>query len=148
MVYHLKRIGIWPVAKIAFVVNGLIGLGLGGVYGLMLAIIGGLMDRMGGNIIAENLGLMSGLAGMVFAGFFSVAYASAGAFFAALAAWLYNITAHWIGGMELDLELQQPLPGPSLSLSQDDPSVSSPATEPVLHPDDQAPEPSSTSSTI
>lgn len=106
MVYRLKSVAVWPVVRIAFVVNAAIGLLFGGLYGIVIFILGLAMDAMGGDQLPFDSGLMSGVLGFLLMLFSGTMYGVFGAVFAAVAAWLYNVMARFVGGIELDFEIE------------------------------------------
>ena len=138
VVYLLKRISVWPVVKIAFVVNGVIGLFLGGLYGAFVFLIGGLADLMGGDQIPENLGAFTGIIGIFLTVFLGILHGVFGAVFAAVATWLYNLIANIIGGVEFTLEPQE-TPEESIEPLEPVPPVQTPeslmAMDPPSSPD-------------
>jgi hypothetical protein len=124
VIYHLTRISVWPAVKTAFTICGLIGLAFGTFYGLILAIVGSLINMVFGGAMFEHLNVLSGMAGMFVAVFLGMASGVAGALWAAVVVWLYNVLAHVTGGIELELEPQAPAPA--------EPSPEPPAPEPLV----------------
>ena len=83
----LKRIGVLSVARVTGVVLAIVGLVLAVPFGLFVMARGG----------AGNFSLLWLVA-------VPILYAAGGFVGGALYAWLYNVVAGWIGGIELDIE--------------------------------------------
>ena len=83
----LRRIGVLSVAKVTAVILAIIG--------LVLAIPFGLFTMARGATVELSLLWLVGL---------PILYAAGGFVGGALYAWLYNVVAGWIGGIELDIE--------------------------------------------
>ena len=81
------RVRVASVAKIAAIASGLIGV----VVGVVLIL--GLMFQ--GSVSASDV---------VLAAFLPTLYAVSGLVLGAVGAWLYNLVAGWVGGIELELE--------------------------------------------
>jgi len=107
VVYRLTQIAVWPVVRIAFLINAAIGLVFGSLYGILLFVAGLAMDTVIGRQLPFDLNLMSGLFGFLLAIISGVLYGFFGAMFAAVAIWLYNVMAEWVGPAELTLELEE-----------------------------------------
>jgi hypothetical protein len=105
MTYEIKKIDIWSMVKIAFVLGGIFGLFAGILYAMMLTMIGGLLSQMSG-----EFGGMPGLTGAVgiIAIFFMVLfYAVLGAVGTAIFTWIYNLLAKGMGGIRFHLEQEK-----------------------------------------
>ena len=107
MVYRLTQIAVWPVVRIAFLVNAAIGLVFGSLCGILLFVAGLAMDTVVGRQLPFDLNVMSGVFGFLLAILSGVMYGFFGAMFAAVAIWLYNVMAEWVGPAELTLELEE-----------------------------------------
>jgi len=90
----LKKIGVLSCAK----VYGIIGLIMGLILGILLALFGGMMSA------ASESGIM--FVGMGFLGIIAlpIFYGVVGFLAGAVTAWLYNLGAKWVGGIELEFE--------------------------------------------
>jgi hypothetical protein len=99
----VKRIGVLSLAKVQGVVMAAIGLIIGLIYGLFFIIFGAVMMSTGteGAGSAAAGGLIGGLAMIVV---IPVFYAVLGFAIGALSAFIYNLAAGAIGGLELELE--------------------------------------------
>ncbi len=96
---RVKRLGVLSVAKIQAAVMGVMGLVIGLIYGVILVVTG---------IIAVASGSKAGIL-MVFGAIAAVIllpllYALLGFVFGALSAWVYNLVAGRLGGIEIELE--------------------------------------------
>lgn len=107
----LKRIDPISCAKI----NGLVSVAFGLIFGLMWStgavMIGTLAGRMGGDGPGGLFALIFGVGSVVFLPLF---YGIFGFIFGLVAAWLYNVFAGWIGG--IDVEFEQTTPPPSQTM--------------------------------
>ena len=83
----VARVRVASVAKIALIVSGLVGV----LVGVVL-----ILGRM-------LLGPVS-FSDFLVASFLPVLYAVSGLMLAVVGAWLYNLVAGWVGGIELELE--------------------------------------------
>jgi hypothetical protein len=99
----VKRIGVLSLAKVQGVVMAAIGLIIGLIYGLFFIIFGAVMMSSGaeGSGSAAAGGVVGGLVMIVV---IPVFYAVLGFAIGALSAFIYNIAANAIGGLELELE--------------------------------------------
>lgn len=94
----VRRMDVWSTARLSLVVYALVGL----VFGVFWAVLMGSMGSMGwpgaGPMGAANptVALFAVIAPPVF-------YAVAGFVGGAIMAFLYNLVAGWVGGIELDL---------------------------------------------
>jgi hypothetical protein len=96
---RVKRLGVLSVAKIQAAVMGVMGLIVGLIYAVILVVTG---------IIAVASGTKAGIF-MVFGALAAVIlaplfYAVIGFVFGALSAWVYNLVAARLGGIEIELE--------------------------------------------
>lgn len=129
MVYHLTRIRVWPVVKMAFIISGVIGLCIGGLSGLMLTVMSRLLNLAGGEDVPSVLGTFAGAAGFVLVIMVAMMYAVFGAVAVAFATWLYNVLAKMIGGIELFLEGEPGLESPRPVVTESAPVVDTPPVE-------------------
>lgn len=106
MTYEIKRIDVWSVVKIAFILYGIFGLIFGLFYAVILAMLGGIISQFGelGGEFGQMSGLFTGAIGIVTALFMALFYAVIGAVFTAIFVWLYNVFAKLAGGITFHLE--------------------------------------------
>ena len=91
----LRSIGVLSCAKMMAAVYGALGLIFVPLF-LIFGLAGMAMGRGAGSA-------MSGLAMVFMAIFLPICYAALGFIGGALTAWIYNLFAGWVGGVELDL---------------------------------------------
>jgi hypothetical protein len=98
-VQRLKRVGALSFAKMQGAVMGVIGLLFGLIYGAIL-VVTGIVALVAG----QKAGMIALLGGVAFVILAPLFYAALGFLFGALSAWIYNIVARYVGGIELELE--------------------------------------------
>lgn len=93
---EIKSVGVLSVAKI----NGLIGVVFGLIIGIFYAGLGSLMMAFAP---AAGTGMLMslGFAAIIIA---PIVYGLFGFISGAVGAWLYNLFAAWVGGIELELK--------------------------------------------
>ena len=95
---ELKRIGPWSVAKVSGAIYAALGL-IFGVFFALAAMIGGLAEH--GADGGAFFGAIFGVGAIVI---LPVFYGVMGLVGGALGAWLYNVFAGMVGGIEIQLE--------------------------------------------
>ena len=96
---RITHIGPLSVAKIAFVLYGVMGLIFGGIFALA-AVFGASMGAAAGEDSAL-LGAVFGLGAVIV---LPILYGGLGAVMALFTAWLYNVIAGFVGGIEVRTE--------------------------------------------
>ena len=106
MTYEIKKIDVWSVVKIAFILYGIFGLIAGLFYAVMLTLLGGIISQLGqlGGEFGDMTGFFTGAVGIVTAFFMALFYAVIGSIFTAIFIWLYNVLAKLTGGIRFHLE--------------------------------------------
>lgn len=99
---ELKRVGPWSVAKVFGTMYAAMGLIFGALFAC-IALVGGSIARSADGSAAFNAGV--GVGAVVL---FPILYGALGAVFGALSAWLYNVFAGMVGGIEVQLEPHGP----------------------------------------
>ena len=94
----LKRVGVMSVAKIFAVLSAIVGL----IEGIVFAGLGSMVGMLGGMLSGTPLGTL-GVFGFSAIIIFPVAGAISGFIGGAIGAFLYNLVAVRIGGIEMDL---------------------------------------------
>jgi hypothetical protein len=120
MIYHVRKIDVWSVMKVAFVIFGILGVIVGLFYAVFFAFMSQMLADFGGpGELGRMTGLFSGFMGIFMAFFLAIFYAVIGSLMTALFAGIYNLLARGIGGIELHLEPREspPSPSPTPSLS-------------------------------
>jgi hypothetical protein len=93
----IKRIGPMSLAKIAGTLYTALGLMVGGIIS-MVSLAGGFAPR---NPEAAALGVLFGVGAIVV---FPILYGGIGFVMTLLVAWLYNVVAGFVGGVEMDVQ--------------------------------------------
>jgi transmembrane protein DUF3566 len=94
---ELKRVGPWSAGRVCGAVYAVMGL----IFGLLFAcaaVVNGMMTR---NSDGVAFGAGFGVGAIVV---FPILYGVLGVVFGALTAWLYNVFAGMVGGIEVQLE--------------------------------------------
>lgn len=89
----IKKLGVLSVAKLQAVIMAVVGLFIGVIYALLSPI----MRTVGAGGVGADLGPIAIIILPIF-------YGILGFVFGALGAWLYNLFAKWLGGIEVELE--------------------------------------------
>jgi hypothetical protein len=100
MTRRLKRIGPVKFGLILGMIYGLISLLIVPVF-LLVAVVAALAPHPGAGAAAQGLGIVGALAMCIF---LPIMYAVMGCLVGMLMAWLYNVAAAWIGGIEFEVE--------------------------------------------
>jgi hypothetical protein len=96
---RITHIGPLSVAKIAFVLYGVMGLIFGGIFAL--AAVFGASIGAGAGEDSALLGAVFGLGAVIV---LPILYGGLGAVMALFMAWLYNVIAGFVGGIEVRTE--------------------------------------------
>jgi hypothetical protein len=92
----VKRIGPGSAFKV--------GLALYGLFGLLMGIIFALVSMLGGALMPPTeAGVFRMFFGVGAIVFLPILYGIIGGVFAAIGAAIYNLTAGWVGGLEVDI---------------------------------------------
>ncbi len=94
--HMIKSVGILSCAKIVAAVQAAIGLIVMPFF-LLIAMVGALASSRASDRLSSAVVV-------VFAAFLPILYAVVGFIMGAFAAWVYNLVARWIGGIELELQ--------------------------------------------
>lgn len=122
MEFELKKIGLWSVVKISFLINALLALLIGLLIGFVFMIIMGFAqqlmpyDQMGfGGPDLMSLGMFGGFfIGIIYAAFIVVVNVVV----TAIAVLLYNLFAGWLGGIKLTMNELPVAIKPAMTLAQ------------------------------
>ena len=93
----IKRIGPVSCAKIAGTLYAILGLFFGGIFSLV-ALAGGFASNTSG---AAGVGALVGVGSIVI---FPILYGGLGFVSSLIGAWLYNVLAGMVGGVEIDVQ--------------------------------------------
>jgi hypothetical protein len=99
----IKRVSPMSVAKVSFVLYAAIGFIIGGIFALFGAAFGSLAALSGGR---NHMGLgfpemFFGVGAIIVLPIF---YGVMAAIFSAIGAFIYNIVAGWVGGIEIEVQ--------------------------------------------
>jgi len=101
--FEMRRIPVWPVMRVVFIIFLIIGIIVGLMYGFMISSFGLLLSALGESSIDEGFPLIGNL-GFVMVPIIALFYAVFGTIAAIIWVVIYNITASVVGGIELELE--------------------------------------------
>ena len=100
IVRKIRRIGVGSAFRVGALVSGLIWAILG-IFFVLFSLVGaGIMAAFGATGGEASLGVVTSL---IFYVVMLVVYALIGGIFSALYAWLYNVVAGWVGGIQIQL---------------------------------------------
>jgi len=94
---EVKRVGPWSAARVCGIMNAAMGLIFGALFACIALVGGSLAQRND----AGAFGALFGVGAIVLLPLF---YGVGGVMFGALSAWLYNVFAGMVGGIEVQLE--------------------------------------------
>jgi hypothetical protein len=101
--FVLKKIPLWPVLKMAFVVFIIIGIVIGVFYAILLSTWGVLMSSFADAGLGSQVTMLRGL-GFILIPVIAVMYAIFGTIVVAIWTVVYNLIAAVVGGIEFVLE--------------------------------------------
>ena len=101
--FEMRRIPVWPVIRVVFIIFLIIGIIVGLMYGFMISSFGLLLSALGESPLDEGFPLIGNL-GFLMIPIFAVLYAVFGTIAAVIWTVIYNITASVVGGIELELK--------------------------------------------
>ena len=93
----IKRIGAVSCAKISGTLYAILGIVFGGIFSL-ISLVGGFASNTSG---AAGLGAMVGVGAIII---FPILYGGMGFVVTLIGAWLYNVVAGLVGGIEMDVQ--------------------------------------------
>ena len=117
MIYQIRRINVWSVMKVAFVVFAILGLIIGFFYAIFFAFLGQMMEFAAPGEFGRMTGFFSGVMGIFTAFFLALFYAVIGSLMSAFFVAIYNLLARTVGGIELHLEPPESPPARPLASS-------------------------------
>ncbi|MBD3170096.1 MAG: hypothetical protein GF307_11480 [candidate division Zixibacteria bacterium] len=142
MKYYVRRISVWSVVKITFLLNGIFGALIGLFIGFILLIFSAVFTRFGGYMPPQADILPTFAGGVLSVIFLPVFYGFMlaivnGIIITAIVVWLYNILAGALGGVEVELEATKiqssapppPKPKPAPDVKPVQPSPTRPEPE-------------------
>jgi Transmembrane domain of unknown function (DUF3566) len=108
---EIKRLELWSIFKLAFMVYAVIGLVVGAFYGLFLLVAGAITSF---SDEVPRLGALSGVLGVVLIPLIAIFYGAVGSVFVTIAGLLYNVFAGMVGGLRFEAQVDV---GPSPSVA-------------------------------
>jgi hypothetical protein len=113
MRYEIKRIDIWSIVKIVFLLSLLGGFIIGVFYAAIIGFISSMSSTMGGDSFTDALGVLGGVALIFIVVFCTIFFAVFYTVLAAIGAALYNLFSRWAGGITLELMGKEPVNNPT-----------------------------------
>ncbi len=101
--YVLKKVPLWPVLKVAFILFLILGIIIGVFYALLISSFGFLASALSDPSLGGEFGFMRGL-GFVLIPVIAIFYAIFATIVVAIWVLIYNLLASIVGGVELVLE--------------------------------------------
>jgi hypothetical protein len=99
----IRRFGVWSVARLSGTLYAALGLIIGVIVALVSLVGLGLSSAMSESG-APGSGAIGALFGVGAVVFLPLLYGCLGLIGGALMAWLYNLFAGWVGGVEMDVQ--------------------------------------------
>jgi len=103
MELEIRRIDLWSVIKIAFILYLILGLFFGLLYAAFLGFVGRFLEALGLEEFSSPLGPLSGIALIFIAGFIAFFVATFYTILTVMVVGLYNGVARWTGGIKVNL---------------------------------------------
>jgi hypothetical protein len=100
--YEVRRIPVWPVAKVAFVLLLVIGIIIAIIYSIIFSSLSFLAGTFGESPLGEEFSLVRNL-GFVIIPIIALTYAVFGTIAAVIWILIYNLVASIVGGVWLEL---------------------------------------------
>jgi hypothetical protein len=99
----IRRFGVWSVARLSGAVYGGIGLLIGIIVALLSLVAAGAASafRTADTPFSSFMPSLFGIGAIIF---LPIMYGVLGLIAGALTAWLYNLFAEWVGGVEMDVQ--------------------------------------------
>ena len=118
--YRIERIPVWPVTRAAFLILLVVGIIIGLFYGVLISGLGFVMGALGESGWGEGVPSIGSL-GFLMMPFIAVFYAVTATIGVLIWVLIYNLVAHVVGGVELELSSGEG-PEPISPLPQGPPS--------------------------
>jgi|GEM_PF-1585055 len=102
---EVKRLDVWSLFKIGFAIYAILGLVVALIYAGLLLLAGSLGSAWFANEDLPSLGfgLAGGLLSVIIIPMLAFFYGAIAAVFVAIAGAIYNVSAHVVGGIRLDI---------------------------------------------
>jgi Transmembrane domain of unknown function (DUF3566) len=96
----VKRVGPGSAFKVGLITYAILGLVLGVFMAIVSTLVGGLGTTASNVPGAKLFGFGMGIGSIIV---FPICYGLIGGIFAAIGAFIYNLAAGWVGGLEVDI---------------------------------------------
>ena len=101
---ELKRIELWSVFKIAFVLYSALGLFMGVLYGFFMLVAGGLQSAFLGDEFPE-IGVLGGVLGIFLIPVIAIFYGAMGSVFVTVGGFIFNLVVKMVGGLRIETDV-------------------------------------------
>jgi hypothetical protein len=116
---EIKRIDLWSLFKIAFLLYFAFGLIAGLFYGFFILLAGAFQDVLGEEF--ASFGILGGLLGLLLIPVIAVMYGAIGSVFLTVGGFAFNLVAGAVGGLRLETQVD---------LAEQQPTITPPAVDP------------------
>jgi hypothetical protein len=100
--FEIKRIDLWSLFKIAFILYAVIGV----LVGFCMLFFSLVMQGIGSSYMYDNefpgMGMLGGIVGIVMIPFLAFLYGVIGSVFVTIGAWIFNIVCGMSGGLRFE----------------------------------------------
>jgi len=114
--FEFKRVDVWSLFRVAFLVYAAIGLMIGLFYWFVLVVAGGIGSAFLEDADIPNLGMLGGVLGIILVPVIAFFYGAMCGLMATIAGALYNLATRFAGGVRFEGDLVEqvstPLPAP------------------------------------
>jgi hypothetical protein len=100
MIFELKRIDVWSVVKITFIIFLIVGFLFSLISFALMNTFSGIFEQLGSEMAAPPSGTVAGFAGLFASVFFALFYAAIMSVMVAIALAVYNLIATSLGGFK------------------------------------------------
>jgi hypothetical protein len=121
---ELKRVDLWSLFKVAFLLYAVAGLVAGIFYAFFLLLAGAFQNAFLGEDF-PRLGFLSGALGIVLVPLFALFYGALGSVVVTVAGFLYNTFARFVGGIRVSADVDV---GPPVAARPTEPADDAPPT--------------------
>ncbi len=118
---ELKRVELWSLFKISFVLYSGLGLFMGILYGFFMLIAGGLQSAFLGDEFPE-IGIIGGVLGIFLVPVIAIFYGAVGSVFVTVGGFVFNLVVRMVGGLRIETDVvtvSQPAEAASPALPTD-----------------------------
>ncbi len=103
-VIELKRVELWSLFKIAFVLYSALGLFMGVLYGFFMLVAGGLQGAFLGDEFPE-IGIIGGVLGIFLIPVIAIFYGAMGSVFVTVGGFIFNLIVRMVGGLRIETDV-------------------------------------------